>query len=105
MEVTLLVYDKEVKVNLEKPEFLYGYDEVGETSIDNDILLGINKYFFDNKTYLSIWTNEFYKNDSLSGMHVNPEDMIVKDQEGNEYKINSSDISGNGRENFILMEF
>ena len=100
-EVTLLVYDKEIKMNLEKPEFLYGYDEVGETSIDNDILLGINKYFFDNKTYLSIWTNEFYKNDSLSGMHVNPEDIIVKDQEGNEYKINSSDISGNGREFYI----
>lgn len=100
-EVTLLVYDKEVKVNLEKPEFLYSYDEVGETSVDNDILIGINKYFFDNKTYISIWTNEFYENDSLSGMHVNTEDIIVKDQEGNEYKVNSSNISGAGREFYI----
>lgn len=100
-EVTLLVYDKEVKVKLEKPEILYGYDEVGETSLDNEIQVGSNKYFFDNKTYISLWSKELYENNEITSLSFDAEDIIAIDSEGKEYKVFLSPISGYGREFYI----
>lgn len=100
-EVTLLVYDKEVKVNLEKPNILYGYDEVGVVSFDNGIQVGANKYFFDNKTYISLWSKELYENNEITSLSFDVEDIIAIDSEGKEYKVFSSSIIGYGREFYI----
>lgn len=99
-EFTLVSDNKDViSISLVEGDKLYKYSDVGGNSKDSGIMIGGNKYIFEENTYISLWNKEdiniqsniFYSKDYFS----------ISDDKGKAYNVNSSNYSGQGNE-FVI---
>ena len=99
-EFTLVSDNKDViSISLVEEDKLYKYSDVGGNSKDSGIMIGGNKYIFEENTYISLWNKEdiniqsniFYPKDYFS----------ISDDKGKAYNVNSSNYSGQGNE-FVI---
>ena len=99
-EFTLVSDNKDViSISLVEGDKLYKYSDVGGNSKDSGIMIGGNKYIFEENTYISLWNKEdiniqsniFYPKDYFS----------ISDDKGKAYNVNSSNYSGQGNE-FVI---
>ena len=99
-EFTLVSDNKDViSISLVEGDKLYKYSDVGGNSKDSGIMIGGNKYIFEENTYISLWNKEdiniqsniFYPKDYFS----------ISDYKGKAYNVNSSNYSGQGNE-FVI---
>ena len=99
-EFTLVSDNKDViSISLVEGDKLYKYSDVGGNSKDSGIMIGGNKYIFEENTYISLWNKEdiniqsniFYPKDYFS----------ISDDKGKSYNVNSSNYSGQGNE-FVI---
>lgn len=98
-EFTLKVYDLEIKnIKLEKVSEIENFEDVGFNDEDNGLIIGGNKYLFNGKTYISLWTDEEFKNNGAYGFYFDKNDIKTKNLDGNEYEVFSSDYGGQGKE-------
>ena len=99
-EFTLVSDNKDIiSISLVEGDKLYKYSDVGGNSKDSGIMIGGNKYIFEENTYISLWNKEdiniqsniFYPKDYFS----------ISDDKGKAYNVNSSNYSGQGNE-FVI---
>ena len=100
-KINLQVYDEDKEVELSKVEEGGDFNAIGGNYTDNNILIGGNKYIFDDNTYISLWSEEEYKDNGLFYIGFDEENIDVVDSEGNIYELNHSEYSGNSKE-FVI---
>lgn len=101
-EFTLLYNGYEEKITLVKAESSAKFDEIGGNATNKDLLIGSTKYNFNNKTYLSFWTDLDVKRDNNTIITFDKEDINVTGKNsGRKYDIKPSESDGHGREFYM----
>lgn len=101
-EITLKVYDLEFKnIKLEKVSEIENFENIGFNDEDNGLIIGGNRYVFNGETYISLWTDEQFKDTGAYGFFFDRNNIIAKSKSGEVYEVNPSDYSGSGRE-FVI---
>lgn len=97
------VYDSYKNVVLDKVEEGGEFYNIGGNDTDNNLFIGGNKYIFEDKTYITLWSDEGYINKEMFYFGVNKEDVKVTDLDGQYYEVNHSEYGGNSKE-FVINE-
>lgn len=88
-------------IRLKKIELGNGFTSLGNLVENNGLSIGASKYVFRGNTYISLWSDQLYKNKNLNYLSILQDGLTVTDLSGKEYKVYASPYSGNGREYYI----
>lgn len=103
-EFTLRVYDLELKnIKLAKVNEVEDFENIGFNDEDNNLIIGGNKYIFRGETYISLWTDEEFKDKGAYGFYFDKNDIKAKGINGEEHELLPSDYSGTGKE-FVIKD-
>lgn len=101
-DFTVIYRGYEQNVSLVKADSLFDFNEVGGNATNKDLLIGSTKYVFDNKTYLSFWTDSDIKKNKNDEITFCKDDIRVTGKNsGVQYNIEPSETDGQGREFYI----
>lgn len=95
------VYDSYKNVVLDKIEHGSGFYNIGGGYTDNDLFIGGSKYIFEDKVYITLWSDKEYTNKNMFYFGVDKENIKVSDLYGINYEIYNSEHSGNSKE-FVI---
>lgn len=102
-EVGIQVYDSYNNIALSKVEEGGEFNSIGGNDTKNNLFIGGNKYIFEDKTYITLWSDQVYENNGDCHFSVYYEDIKVSNLEGKEYEVKHSDYGGNSKE-FVINE-
>lgn len=102
-DIGIQVYDSYKNVALDKVEDGGEFYNIGGNDTENNLFIGGNKYVFEDKTYITLWSDEEYTNNGMFHFSVYDEDIKVSNLEGREYEVNHSEYGGNSKE-FVINE-
>ncbi len=102
-DLGIQVYDCYKEVVLNKIEDGSEFYNVGGSDNDNDFFIGGNKYIFEDKTYITLWSDEEYINNNMFYFGIDKENIKVTDLDGRSYEVYNSEYSGNSKE-FVINE-
>lgn len=102
-DIGIQVYDFYKNVALDKVEEGREFYNIGGNDTKNNLFIGGNKYIFEDKTYITLWNDQEYKNNGNYHFSVYDEDIKVSNLEGKEYEVKHSDYGGNSKE-FVINE-
>lgn len=100
-DLVIQVYDCYKEVVLNKIEDGSKFYNVGGSDTDNDFFIGGNKYIFEDKTYITFWSDEEYINNNMFYFGIDKENIKVTNLDGRSYELYNSEYSGNSKE-FVI---
>lgn len=98
-EFTLVFNGHEIGIRLVKADEKNSYDEVGGNNTDKNILIGANKYHFQDSTYIAFWSDDETKQNGAHYIGYNKDNIKVTGQNSSKnYQLESSPFDGSGKE-------
>ena len=73
-------------IRLKKIELGNGFTSLGNLVENNGLSIGASKYVFRGNTYISLWSDQLYKNKNLNYLSILQDGLTVTDLSGKEYK-------------------
>ena len=104
-QLTLVIEDEDIdNIKLINPQIVSDYNSIGGNALDNNLLIGANKYNFQGNTYLSLWNCEEFSSSTLFRVSYQKEDILVSSQSGEQINIEPSNYDGLAKEFVINQE-